>query len=57
MTDISPIETLDIVDVPDSDLEHYDMADDLGKSINIRTSHRSTSPPRQRPAPRVPSPR
>lgn len=36
LSDISPIEQLDIVDVPPSDLEHYDMADDLGKTISIR---------------------
>jgi hypothetical protein len=36
MTDITPISTLDIVDVPATDLEHYDMADDLGKTISIR---------------------
>jgi len=36
MKDISPIEQLDIVDVPPTDLEHYDMADDLGKTISIR---------------------
>jgi len=36
LSDISPIESLDIVDVPPTDLEHYDMADDVGKVISIR---------------------
>jgi len=36
LIDISPIEQLDIVDVPATDLEHYDMADDIGKTISIR---------------------
>jgi hypothetical protein len=36
LTDITPIEQLDIVSVPYDDLEHYDMADDKGHSISIR---------------------
>jgi hypothetical protein len=36
MTDISPIEQLDIVDVPASDLEIYDQADDQGRTVSIR---------------------
>jgi hypothetical protein len=44
MTDISPIEQLDIVDVPATDLEHYDMADDQGKTISIRDLSPITQP-------------
>lgn len=39
MTDISPIEQLDIVDVPADDLEIYDQADDAGQTVNIRFLH------------------
>jgi hypothetical protein len=39
MTDISPIEQLDIVDVPASDLDIYDTADQRGDSVNIRYLH------------------
>lgn len=46
MTDISPIEQLDIVDVPADDLEIYDQADQAGQTTNIRYLH-----PIDRPAP------
>jgi hypothetical protein len=39
MTDISPIEQLDIVDVPADDLEAYDQADQRGDVVNIRYLH------------------
>ena len=35
MTDISPIEPLSIVNVPASDLDIYDQADDQGRTVNI----------------------
>lgn len=39
MTDISPIEQLDIVDVPADDLTIYDEADQRGDTVNIRYLH------------------
>ena len=36
MHDISPIEQLDIVNVPASDLDAYDAADQAGRTVNIR---------------------
>ncbi len=60
LSDISPIESLDIVDVPGSDLEHYDMADDVGKVISIRDlspinppAASATGPSRAEPPPAV----
>lgn len=39
MGDISPIEALQIVDVPLDDLEVYDQADDVGHTVNIVDLH------------------
>ena len=39
MTDISPIEQLDIVNVPEDDLDIYDQADQRGASVNIQHLH------------------
>lgn len=39
MTDISPIEQLDIVNVPADDLTIYDQADQRGDTVNIRYLH------------------
>jgi hypothetical protein len=39
MTDISPIEQLDIIDVPADDLDIYDAADQRGDTVNIRFLH------------------
>lgn len=39
MADISPIEQLDIIDVPPDDVEAYDQADDRGQTLNIRDLH------------------
>jgi hypothetical protein len=42
MMDISPIEALEVVDVPSDDLGIYDDADDAGKTVNIRDMHPKT---------------
>ena len=39
MTDISPIEQLDIINVPADDLDIYDNADQRGETVNIRYLH------------------
>jgi hypothetical protein len=36
LTNLGPIEQLEVVDVPPGDLEAYDQADDKGTTINIR---------------------
>jgi len=61
LSDITPIEQLQMVAVDPEDLEHYDMADDSGKTISIRDltptnepSISATGPSRTASPPAVP---